>query len=159
MRGIADCQLPIADFSDLRRQQIGNRQLEIGNQQIGNWQSAIGNNLMETLLKDIRYGFRGLLKRKAFAAIAVLTLALGIGANTAIFTLINAVMLKSLPVEKPEELVLFNDTTSEGTSLEDSPQPGVWQRFSYASYEYFRDHNQSFQDLAAFRSGESTIHA
>ncbi len=74
---------------------------------------------METLFKDLRYGFRGLLKRKGFAAIAVLTLALGIGANTAIFTLVNAVMLKSLPVEKPEELVLFSDTTGEGTSLED----------------------------------------
>jgi predicted permease len=112
---------------------------------------------MENLFKDIRYGLRGLLKRKGFAAIAVLTLALGIGANTAIFTLVNAVMLKSLPVEKPEELVLFSDTTSEGTSLEDSPRTGQWQRFSYVSYEYFRDHNQSFQDLAAFRSGESTL--
>src|ERR1044072_1525561 len=85
---------------------------------------------MENLFKDIRYGLRGLWKRKGFAAIAVLTLALGIGANTAIFTLINAVMLKSLPVEKPEELVIFNDTTSEGTSLEDRPQSGVWQRCS-----------------------------
>ena len=112
---------------------------------------------MELLFKDIRYGFRGLLKRKAFAAIAVLTLALGIGANTAIFTLVNAVMLNSLPVDKPEELVLFSDTTSEGTSLQDSPGTGVWERFSYASYEYFRDHNQSFQDVAAFRSGESRL--
>jgi predicted permease len=113
--------------------------------------------LMENFLKDVRYGFRGLLKRKGFAAIAVLTLALGIGANTAIFTLVNAVMLRSLPVEKPEELVLFSDTTGEGTSLEDSPRTGVWQRFSYASYEYFRDHNQSFQDLAALRSGTSRL--
>ena len=112
---------------------------------------------METLLKDIRYGLRGLLKRKAFAAIAVLTLALGIGANTAIFTLVNAVMLKSLPVEKPEELVLFSDTASEGTSLEDSPRTGQWERFSYASYEYLRDHNQSFQEIAALRSGESPL--
>ena len=112
---------------------------------------------METLFKDIRYGLRGLLKRKAFAAIAVLTLALGIGANTAIFTLVNAVMLKSLPVQKPEELVIFTDRTSEGTSTEDSPRTGVWQRFSYASYEYFRDHNQSFQDIAAIRSGESRV--
>jgi predicted permease len=112
---------------------------------------------METLFKDIRYGIRGLLKRKAFAAIAVLTLALGIGANTAIFTLVNAVMLKSLPVQKPEELVLFSDTTNEGTSLEDSPRTGQWNRFSYASYEYFRDHNQSFQEIAALRSGESPL--
>jgi len=112
---------------------------------------------METLFKDIRYGLRGLVKRKAFAAIAVLTLALGIGANTAIFTLVNAVMLKSLPVYKPEELVLFSDATNEGTSLEDSPRTGEWQRCSYASYEYFRDHNQSFTELAALRSGESRL--
>ena len=112
---------------------------------------------METLFKDIRYGFRGLLKRKAFALIAVLTLALGIGANTAIFTLVNAVMLNSLPVDKPEELVLFSDTASEGTSLQDSPRTGAWERFSYASYEYFRDHNQSFTEIAALRSGESRL--
>ena len=112
---------------------------------------------METLFKDIRYGIRGLLKRKAFAAIAVLTLALGIGANTAIFTLVNAVMLKSLPVQKPEELVLFSDVTNEGTSIDDSPRTGQWQRFSYETYEYFRDHNQSFQEIAALRSGESPL--
>ncbi|HSE19706.1 MAG TPA: ABC transporter permease [Pyrinomonadaceae bacterium] len=112
---------------------------------------------METLIKDLKYGLRGLLKRKGFALIAVLTLALGIGANTAIFTLVNAVMLKSLPVQQPEELVLFSDMSSEGTSIDDGPRAGQWHRFSYASYEYFRDHNQSFQEIAALRSGESRL--
>jgi predicted permease len=112
---------------------------------------------MESIVKDLKYGIRGLFKRKGFAAIAVLTLALGIGANTAIFTLVNAVMLKSLPVSHPEELVLFSDTTGEGTSVHDTPMTGEWKRFSYPSYLYFRDHNQSFQDLAAFRSGDNRL--
>ncbi len=112
---------------------------------------------MENLFKDLRYGLRGLFKRKAFAAIAVLTLALGIGANTAIFTLVNAVLLKTLPVSNPHELVLFSDMTGEGTSIEDSPRTGQWQRFSYESYKYFRDHNDSFQELAALRSGSSRL--
>ena len=112
---------------------------------------------MESLIKDLKYGLRGLVRRKGFAAIAVVTLALGIGANTAIFTLVNAVMLKSLPVSHPEQLVLFSDTTGEGTSFEDNPRTGEWKRFSYSSYLYFRDHNQSFQDLAALRSGESRL--
>jgi predicted permease len=112
---------------------------------------------MENLFKDLRYGLRGLFKRKAFAAVAVLTLALGIGANTAIFTLVNAVLLKSLPVSNPHELVLFSDMTGEGTSVEDTPRAGKWQRFSYDSYKYFRDHNESFQELAALRSGVSRL--
>ena len=112
---------------------------------------------MENLFKDLRYGFRGLLKRKAFAAIAVLTLALGIGANTAIFTLVNAVLLKKLPVSNPQELVLFTEVTGEGTSFEDTPSTGKWYRFNYASYQYFRDHNDSFQDIAAVRTGVSRL--
>src|SRR5258708_8522791 len=114
---------------------------------------------METLIKDLRYGIRSLVKRPGFAIITVVTLMLGIGANTAIFTLVNAVMLKSLPVSHPEQLVLFSDTTGEGTSLEDTPRTGQWKRFSYPSYQYFRDHNQPFQDITAFRSGESRLNA
>jgi len=114
---------------------------------------------MENLFKDIRYGFRGLIKRPAFTVIALVILALGIGANTAIFTLINAVVLKSLPVDKPAELVLFNDTSDEGTStLSEGDVPaGRSRRFSYASYQYFRAHDPSFQQLSAFRSGESRL--
>ncbi|MGI9065742.1 MAG: ABC transporter permease [Pyrinomonadaceae bacterium] len=113
---------------------------------------------METLLRDIRYGVRSLLKRPAFALIAALTLALGIGANTAIFTLINSVILKPLPVTRPDELVLFNDKPSEGTRNSDGDlAAGRWDLFSYASYKYFREHDPSFVDLSAFRSGESRV--
>ena len=114
---------------------------------------------METLFKDIRYGFRGLLKRPAFSLVALVILALGIGANTAIFTLINAVILKPLPVSKPEELVLFNDTSDEGTSTmsEGDVPAGRSRRFSYANYLHFREHDSSFQELSAFRSGESRL--
>ena len=112
---------------------------------------------MESLLQDIKYGMRTLFKRPWFAFIAITTLALGIGANTAIFTLVNAVMLKTLPVTKPEELVLFTDATNEGTTVDDAPRTGKWNRFSYASYEYFRNHNQSFQDITAIRSGHSSL--
>jgi predicted permease len=114
---------------------------------------------METLFKDIRFGLRGLLRRPAFTIVALVILALGIGANTAIFTLINAVILKPLPVSKPDELVFFNGDASEGTStMEEGDVPSSpVRRFSFASYRYVREHDQSFQELSAFRSGESRL--
>lgn len=66
------------------------------------------------MLQDIKYGFRMLWKKPAFTLIAVLSLALGIGANTAIFSLLDAVMLKSLPVHEPDKLVLFGKGESMG---------------------------------------------
>src|SRR5688572_32303651 len=62
---------------------------------------------MHTLIQDLRYGFRMLLKQKGLTAIALLSLALGIGANTALFSVVDAVLLKMLPVKEPERLVLF----------------------------------------------------
>lgn len=111
---------------------------------------------MEILFKDIRYGVRALIKRPAFTIVVVITLALGIGANTAIFTLVNAVLMKSLPISKPEELVLFSGARGEGTSRGDPPV-GEWELFSYDAYQYMRNHNESFQEIAAFRSGESRL--
>jgi len=69
------------------------------------------------MLNDLRYGVRMLLKRPAVTFVAVLSLALGIGANTAIFSLIDAVMLKSLPIHEPERLVLFGNGEDAGVTL------------------------------------------
>jgi predicted permease len=114
--------------------------------------------MFDSVWKDLRYSWRGLLKRPAFTAVALVILALGIGANTAIFTLINAVILRPLPVSNPKELVLFSDVASEGTStLDEGDVPTGRTRFSFATLKYIREHDPSFQQLSAFRSGDSRV--
>ena len=107
---------------------------------------------LETCLQDIRYGFRQLLKSPVVLVVAVFSLALGIGANTAIFTLIKAVTLQLLPVRDPARLVLLNDDVSEGTSSGDL----VGDALSYPFYREVSKHADEFEKLCAFRSGEDT---
>ena len=106
--------------------------------------------------KDVRYAVRMLARQPAFTLVAVLTLALGIGANTAIFTLFDAVLLQSLPVREPNRLVLFDDSMSSGTSTGSVPV-GRWTLFSHESYQFLRDQRLPFESLAALRSGETAV--
>src|SRR5437899_7459287 len=104
---------------------------------------------MRTLIQDLRYGFRMLARNPGFTAVAVLTLALGIGANTAIFTLVDAIMLKSLPVANPKQLYRLGDNDN-CCVMRGTQNGGSFVLYSYQLYEYLRDQTPEFSDLAAF---------
>jgi predicted permease len=105
-------------------------------------------------LEDVRYALRQFRKVPGFTATAILTLALGIGATTAIFTLVHAVLLKSLPVTKPGELVRIGN--EENCCVNGGMQDN-WTLFSYEQYRQFNEHTPGFVDLAAFQSGGSLL--
>lgn len=111
---------------------------------------------MGSLFQDLRYGLRMLRKSPGFTAIAALTLALGIGANTAIFSLLNAVMLRRLPVRQPEQLALFGHGRWVG-SVDNLPARSM-DLFSYQFFREVRQQNRSFSDVAAIDSILFTTH-
>ena len=106
------------------------------------------------LLSDIRYALRQFAKAPGFTTTAILTLALGIGATTAIFTLVYAVLLKSLPVVNPQDLYRIGN--EEDCCVNGGMQDN-WALFSYEQYKQFRDHTAGFAELAAFQSGSNMI--
>ncbi|MBV9302731.1 MAG: ABC transporter permease [Acidobacteriaceae bacterium] len=106
--------------------------------------------LVDILVQDIRFGLRVLGKTPGSTAIAILTLALGIGANTAIFSLLNTVLLRNLPVPHPKQLVLFGHGMWVGS--QNTLPDRSWQLFSYPFYKEFRKKNQVFANVAAINS-------
>jgi predicted permease len=97
--------------------------------------------VMESIIKDIRYGIRSLAKRPGFVLVAIVTLALGIGANTAMFSLLNTVLLRPLPVDHPEQIVSVSVRGKNDAML----------AFSYPNYIDFRDRNEVLSSLLLYR--------
>jgi putative ABC transport system permease protein len=104
---------------------------------------------MQTLLKDVRYGIRSLARHPGFTAVAVITLALGIGANTAIFSVVNAVLLRPLPFDHPERIVWVWDTPPQ-LSIAPAALPDFLD---------WKEQNRSFDHLAAYQSGKMFLDA
>jgi len=102
---------------------------------------------LETVAQDLSYGLRGIRRSPGFSLVVVLTLALGIGANTAIFSVVNAVLLRPLPYPEAERLVQLgeSDPKAEGISV------------TWVNYEHWRDDNHSFDDMAGFHTAHLTL--
>lgn len=131
------------------------------NRQFGNITSiqetsyrAWGWGWLESLLQDLRYGIRSIFRSPALTLVALLSLALAIGANTAIFSLLDAIMLRSLPVKNPTQLVVLGEGKEAGTT----DRYGSTTLYSYPFYRQFQQKNLVFSDVAAILSMWSGVH-
>ena len=131
------CRLPIADC------RFETKAVE----KIGNWQSAIGNQIMDSIIKDIRYGVRGLLKHPGFTALVVITLALGIGASTAIFSVVDSVLLRRLPYTTASRIVAIQELNPAGKRVQ----------VTSANFLDWRAQNTVFENLAAIKQTTSNL--
>ncbi len=144
-RGATPEEASGAALAELSDQQLLARELRRVERRVPQEPLALGTsrrtNMIADLWQDLRYGARTLLKKPGFTLTVALMLALGIGANTAIFSVIDALLLKRLPVERPEQLF----TLAANYPGEGSARPG----FVYQTFEELRDHTQVFSGLSA----------
>ena len=101
-----------------------------------------GGGLIETFCQDLRFSYRLLLKNPGFTLIAILTLGLGIGANTAIFSIVNAVLLRPFPYQAPEQLVMIGEGVARGS-------------VSYPNFADWKDDRKAFESTSAVRANEN----
>jgi len=123
---------------------------------------------MNTFWRDLRYGLQMLWKNPGFTLVAVLTLALGIGANTALFSVLDAVLLKKLPVNDPDRLVLFNSISNKGFStgghsgsnrIDPATGLNIRTSFPYQSFQRLREQRGPLADIIAFGSVPLNVNA
>ncbi|MGD2153090.1 MAG: ABC transporter permease, partial [Gemmatimonadales bacterium] len=112
---------------------------------------------MDGLLLDVRFGVRSLRRRPLFSLVAVLTLSLGIGSATAIFSVVEGVLLRPLPFHRPQELVTVSQTIPEWRTHERLSRH--WDRipFSQPAFQRLREGQSSFTDVAIYRLGSATL--
>jgi putative ABC transport system permease protein len=136
---LSDGQLLVRELNRIERQ-MGVEPLALG---------ARRKNMLGNLWQDLRYGLRLIRKNPGFSSVVVLTLAVGIGANTAIFSVVNAVMLRSLPFKDPDRLVRLNES---------NPERG-WPTFSvsHPTFLDWRDQNQTFAAMAAVSGASANL--
>jgi putative ABC transport system permease protein len=135
-------------LAELRGSEFLRRELQRSEQQIKQEPIPLGtdrrSNIIADLRQDLRYGAQTLLKNPGFTLIAVLTLSLGIGANTAIFSVVNALLLRPLPYRESEQLVKVFRTPPDPAK---GMLPSIW---SYPRFEMLRDQNRSFAEVVGF---------
>ena len=105
---------------------------------------ALGSRLLGELIADVRYGLRGLRRNPGFTAVAIITLALGVGANTAIFSVVNAVLLRPLPYRDPGRLIYISEFWPHETPVKTVPSP---------DFANWSEHDRLFEGLAAYGGG------
>lgn len=113
-----------------------------------------GWSWLESLFQDLRYGIRSMFRSPALTVVALLSLALGIGANTAIFSLIDTLMLRSLPVKDPSQLMLFGEEDEDGIT----DRMGSTTLYSYPFFREMQKRNEVFSDVASIMSMWSVVH-
>ena len=145
------CGIPMEEARRLALAELGSRNAVKHRVWTSRWESHF-----EGLVQDLRTGVRGLAKTPAFTTVALLSLALGIGANTAIFTLLNAILLRPLPVPHPEQLVLFGRGRAVG-SMDGMPS-GDTELFSNPFYRQFVGRTSAFSGVAAQSSIQMGSH-
>jgi macrolide transport system ATP-binding/permease protein len=140
-----------AALAELSESDSLTRELRVGERPAPRESVLLGSNRRNSMLgdiwQDIRYAVRTLGKNPGFAVIAVLTLGLGLGANTAIFSLVNTALLRPLPVERPDRLV----------TLTDAAERRMFPAFSYPNYKDFRDRNDVFSGLIGYRFAQLSL--
>jgi len=136
--------VPPEEAHYVARRQFGNATLlkEVSREMWG-W------NSLENLIQDVRYSVRMLAKNPGFTTVAVLTLALGIGANIAVFSVVNTILLRPLPFQDPQQLTWLATNEGKGGLSE--------QTYTVAAYEEFQRHNASFQDVTSYQTFFNSI--